>query len=513
MKKGSKLETCIEKELESIYKIQKEIILLDRTGAFVQWDQQTCMPEAGEDDCAERVALLKKLYHERFTSIELRNSVNYLLKPENFEKLNEKDQIVVKRLYKDIEKKVKLPTEFVEEKSKAERKSYAAWEKAKKQNNFEVFRPHLEKIFEFKKEEAKLISLPGHPYNSLLDHFEEGMTVDKLGEVFSFLSKELTKLLKKIQSSDMYKKQNEKLFEQKFEQESQEKVCELLIKLMNLPEKESRLDISMHPFTTTIGDKDVRITTRYTANPLESLRSTLHEAGHALYCLGLPEEYSHTVIGYESPSLGIDESQSRFWENMIGRSESFWKYFYPLYKGIFMKQLKDTSFKDWLKIVNLVKPSFIRVEADELTYCQHVILRYEIEKDMIEGSIAVKDLPKIWNKKFEEKLGIKPENDKEGVLQDVHWSEGYIGYFPTYVIGTIYAAQLYNQLVKENPDVEKEIEKGKLSNILSWLREKVHKHGRTLMADEVITKACGEGLNPEAYIKYLDDKYSKTYKA
>lgn len=504
-------EQLEENKLKLVYKLQKEITTLERTASLVDWDQKTYMPAEGIQDCSEKISLLSRLAHERFTSKEFKDSVDYLLQPDNLKKLNEKDKTIVKRLYKDIEKSSKLPTEFVENMSRLTTNAETSWEKAKKENSFEIFKPYLEEIIELKKEQCKLINLPGHPYNSLLDDFEEGMTIEKLNDTFSFLGTELTKLLKKIQSSGVYKTQNEDLFKRTFSHKKQEKISRIIKKLMNLPETNSRLDVSAHPFTTTIGNKDVRITTRYISNPLESLGSTIHEGGHALYELGLPQEYSNTVI-CSVPSLGIHESQSRFWENMIAKSESFWKNVFPIYQNVFKQQLKDVNLDDWFKLVNLVKPSFIRVEADEMTYCLHVILRYEIEKGMIEGSMPVKDLSKIWNDKFEQMFGIRPRNDREGVLQDIHWSGGAIGYFPTYALGSIYSTQLYSQLIKENSDITKEIEQGKLQDIISWLGEKVYKHGRSLTAEEIITKACGEGLNPEAYIKYLNDKYSKIYK-
>lgn len=504
-------EQTLEKALYTIYDIQKECKTLEGIGSLIDWDQHVYMPQEGIDDCSEKISLISKIAHEKFTSKELRDSLDYLIKPEVLEKLSGKDQTVVKRLYKDVEKASKLPIEFVKEFSKVVSNASAVWQEAKKEKNFEKFRPHLEKIVELKKEEAKLISLPGHPYNSLIDNFEEGMTVDKLQLTFEFLGKELTRLLKKIVSTEVYKNQSEYLFKKRvFGQKNQEKLCNMLTKMMTMPEKQSRLDVSMHPFTTTIGNKDVRITTRYINNPLESLGSTIHEGGHALYELGMPEEYAYTVIR-DAPSYGMHESQSKFWE-LIGKHKSFWKQFYPKFKETFKRQLKDISFDEWYRLANIVKPSYIRIEADELTYCLHIILRYEMEKGLIEGNIQVKDLPQAWNDRFEQMFGIRPRHDSEGVLQDVHWSGGSIGYFPSYALGTIYSAQLYNQIVKENPGITKEIEHGKLENVVSWLRDKVHKYGRSLTTEEIITKACGEGLNPEAWIKFLHDKYSKIYK-
>jgi len=281
---------------------------------------------------------------------------------------------------------------------------------------------------------------------------------------------------------------------------------------MLLPRDRARLDVSTHPFTTSMGYDDVRITTSFERpSPLFSFFSTVHEAGHALYELGMPhEQYKDTVIS-DSPSLGLHESQSRFWENMIARSKSFWKYFYPLFEKKSPELFANISFDNWYQIVNQVKPSLIRVEADELTYCLHVILRFEIELDLIDDKLKASELPDIWNDKMEEMLGVRPSNDLEGVLQDMHWSGGSFGYFPTYAIGTIYASQLFKKLAEESSNVFGEIENGEFNNILLWLREKVHKYGRLMTADEIIQNCCGEGLNSMVLVDYLKDKYYDLY--
>ena len=261
----------------------------------------------------------------------------------------------------------------------------------------------------------------------------------------------------------------------------------------------------MHPFTISIGYNDVRITTSFKkGNPLVSIFATIHESGHALYELGLPQDtYKYTVIS-EAPSLGIHESQSRFWENMIGRSKEFWRYFTPIIK-------KTAGDIEWYRIVNQVKPSPIRVEADELTYSLHIILRFELERKLIEDKIEVEDLPEIWNQRMDKLLGITPKNDREGVLQDMHWSEGNIGYFPTYAIGNIYAAQLFQKLLEEKPEIKEEMEKGIFTSILEWLRNNIHRYGRMMTADEIIKNTCGEGLKAEMFISYLEDKYFDLY--
>jgi carboxypeptidase Taq len=281
---------------------------------------------------------------------------------------------------------------------------------------------------------------------------------------------------------------------------------------MKLPKERTRIDMSTHPFTTSMGNDDVRITTNYERNSaFFSFFSTVHEAGHALYELNLPaNEYKNTVIS-DSPSLGLHESQSRFWENMIARSKSFWKYFYPIYLKESAGKIKNHDLDDWYKLINQVRPSFIRVEADELTYCLHVILRFELEHGLMQDKIAVNELPQLWNEKMEEMLGITPSNDVQGVLQDMHWASGSIGYFPTYAIGSIYSAQIFDKLVKVFPQMISEIENGDLSNIISWLDKNIHKMGRLYSADDIIKKCCGKGLNSIIFLNYLKEKYLSLY--
>jgi carboxypeptidase Taq len=497
------------KSLDTIYSIQKEISTLRGISGLLDWDLQTYMPKDSAKDRAEQTAIISKMAHEKITSEELKRSIVELMKPENLSKLEEKDRIVVERLSKDVEKISKLPTEFVEELSRVTSLAHIAWEEAKEKSDFSIFQPHLEKIIELKKKQASYLGLPGHPYNSLIDEFEEGMTVEVLTEKFSKLKKGLVELIKQIKNSKSYN--SEKIIKSKSPIESQKKISKNITNLMGLPKTKSRLDESVHPFTTEMGSDDVRITTKYEeGKPLFSFLSTVHEAGHALYQLGLPREYKDTVV-YRGSSFGLHESQSRFWENMIARNLPFWKYYFKTFKENF-KELDNVSIEDWYKQVNNVRPSLIRIKADEVTYCLHIILRFEIEKSLIEGSIEVKDLPKIWNKKMKEMMDVEPKNDSEGVLQDVHWSGGAFGYFPSYAIGTIYAAQLFDAISKQHPEIKNQIQKGDLSTITKWLKENVHKYGRSLNAEEIIKKACGEGLNIDVYIKYLREKYLEIYK-
>jgi len=501
----------MKESLDFIYKEQKELSTFSGIGALLGWDQMTYMPPEGNVGRSEQISLISRLAHEKFTADELYRHVKKLNEIHNLEKLQEKDRAVVVRLEKDIEKSRKVPSEFVERMSKTTAIAYTVWQEAREKDKFLLFAPHLEKIVELEKEYCTFINLPGPAYNSLLDEYEEGMTVETLKKEFAYLKPQITEILEKITSSDVYRRQQ--AFDMKFDVEKQKRICDFVVKKMNLPKKRSRLDVSTHPFTTSMGDDDVRITTNYERkNPLFSFFSTVHEAGHALYELGLPrDEFKDTVIS-DAPSLGLHESQSRFWENMIARNNHFWNYFYSEFQKIAPEKLKDMDIETWYRYVNQVRPSFIRVEADELTYCLHVILRFELELALIDGEIKVSELPMCWNEKMTEMLGITPKNDKEGVLQDMHWSGGSFGYFPTYVIGTIYASQLFKQLSQENSSLTEEIEQGNFINILSWLRKNVHQYGRLMTADEIIKKTCGDGLNSKVFVSYLKDKYYPLYK-
>ena len=468
----------------------------------------TYMPTKGAEDRSEQSSLISKLSHEKVISDKFWNHIEILNK--EIETLSEKDKIVVKRLRDDVEKSRKIPSDFVERLSKVTTIAYPNWQKAREKADFKIFLPHLKKIVELEKEYCGYINLPGPCYNTLIDDYEEGMTVDKLKKEFDLLKPKLVDILEKISSTEIFKKQNK--LHQKFSVEKQKKICDILFEKLNLPKDKSRIDVSTHPFTTSMGYNDVRITTNFEhPNPLFSFFSTVHEGGHALYELGFPEdEYKYTVIS-DSPSLGMHESQSRFWENMIARNKHFWKYFYPIFKETDPYQFSSINLDDWYKYVNQVSPSFIRVEADELTYGLHVILRFELESDLFEENISVKDLPELWNEKMNEMLGIIPPSDKEGVLQDMHWSGGSFGYFPTYLIGSIYASQFFKKLSQENQNIYSDLEKGEYKNILSWLRQNIHKHGRIMNADDIVKKVCGEGLNSKVFVNYLKDKYYKLY--
>ncbi len=498
----------MKESLDFIYKEQKELSNFGGITALLGWDQMTYMPPKGKEDRAEQLSLISRLVHERVTSETIYQHIKKLLEVQS--SLTEKDRIVVKKLFHDVEKARKIPSAFVEKMAKTTSLAYTVWQEAREKDKFSLFKPHLENIIELEKQYCDYVKLPGHPYNSLLDDYEEGMTVDVLRKEFTVLRKQLVEVLQKITASKMYEKQHPVRLT--FDAVQQKQLCDILLSRLNLPLDRARLDVSTHPFTTSLGDDDVRFTTNYEREGfLFSFFSTMHEAGHALYELGiLKGEYKDTVIS-DAPSLGIHESQSRFWENMIARSKPFWMYFTSVFQRIAPDVCRDMDFENWYQSVNQVMPSLIRVEADELTYCLHVILRFELELDLLDEKITVAELPRCWNQKITDFLGIRPKTDRDGVLQDMHWSGGEFGYFPTYAIGTIYASQLFMQFSKEHQTSQDEISQGNFTEILHWLSKHVYQYGSLMTADEIIKRTCGEGLNSKVFIKYLKEKYNPLY--
>lgn len=490
-----------KKDLEYVKKEQEELSILSRIAAILEWDDSVNLPPEGSKDRSEQLSLIKSQIHKRELSNKLFSKTKKLLK----KSVSKDDRIILKKLYKTIKKARKLPTKFVEELTKEESISRNAWEAARKENDFKIFEPHLEKIVKLKRREAKYISLPGHPYNSLLDEFEEGMTVEKLKIEFDKLKLGLLEIIKKINSS---KKKFKQINFKNFDKEQQMPLVYDVVERMGLKKSFSRLDFSTHPFTDRMGDKDIRITTAIRKeDPSFAFSSSIHEAGHGLYEANLPKEYSKTFV-YDSPSYGLHESQSRIWENNIGLSRPFWKFYYKKFNEI-LKEKKSPE--EWYEFSNKLKETPIRISSDEVHYALHIILRFEIELGLIEGKIKVHDLPKVWNKRTKEYFGITPKNDVEGVMQDVHWPSGLFGYFPTYAIGTIYAAQLQKKMKEEIKDFDKFLEKGDFSKVSNWLKEKVHKKGATKSAEEIIGEVTGEGLNSKVFLDYLDKKYSKIY--
>lgn len=500
----------MEKELKRLREIERELSLLYGAIGLLYWDEHTYIPKKAVPQRGEQIAYLSKLYHEKSTSKELKGIINRLSSKTVFNKLSKIDQHAIKKHKKQITRFSKLPSSFIEEQMKLLSESHAAWLKAREAKDFSILEPYLEKVIAMTKKKANLIDPKEHPYNVLLDDYEEGMTVKELNLVFAELKPRLIGIINKIRASEKFKKQENKLSKMNFPADKQMKIVNDLKKLMLLEDDRTNVAQTVHPFEVSISPDDVRITTACRpGKPFFSLGSTVHEAGHALYELGLPRELKYTIL-FNASSTGMHESQSRFWELFVSRSREFWDFYYNKYQKEF-DELKNVSKEEFYELLNQVNFSPIRIECDEVTYNMHIIIRYELELALIEGKLKVRDLSKAWNAKYKEYLGITPKDDVEGVMQDTHWPDGNFGYFPTYSLGTMYAAMLSNQMKKEMP-LQKYIKEGNFRPILDWLRKNIHNKGATMFTKDIIKQICKRDLVSDDFINYLKEKYGKIYK-
>ncbi|MBX9923129.1 MAG: carboxypeptidase M32 [Rhabdochlamydiaceae bacterium] len=495
-----------------LQKISTENTIYQSIYLVLEWDQETYMPPGAIEARANQIELLSGFVHKQKTSPSFKKTLGQLVDLTTGTPLSNKwslqESACLRLWHKDWEKESKLPSSFVKECAKNSSASLAAWSQAKQQADFSLFAPYLEKTVALARKKAKLLGYKEHPYDALLDLYEPDMTVAKLTPLFQELKTALTEILSKTQKA---KSQNIPALPGPFDPKIQMQIGKDLLQSLGFSEEISRLDVSSHPFCIGIHPQDTRMTTRIFPDLLIShILSVLHESGHGLYNTQLPQEYYGTPI-CEPVSYGIDESQSRLWETLIGRGIPFWKFFYPVLQKAFPEKLGSFPFLDFYRNLNTVKPSCIRVEADEVTYCLHIILRFEIEKALIEGSLKVKDVPSLWNKKMQELLGITPSHDGEGCLQDIHWAMGGFGYFPTYALGNLVAAQLFDTLKKLDPSLEAKIEQGSFSSIRNWLKDNIHKHGKIYTAEELIFQATKGPLQTSSYIQYLQKKYQDLY--
>ncbi len=501
--------------MEKAYFIQElkkrliEISNLSSVLALLSWDQNVNMPKKAVTSRAFAIAEINSLIHSRFLAIDKDNLLSDLKKEVDEKKIKGGDSVIISETWKSFTRAKKLPESFVRELAETTSRAHAVWVEAREKNDFNLFLPVLSKIVELKKKEATYAGYTDSPYDALLDAFEPDMISRQVENILRELKNFLIPFLKKIKNAK--KKPDPALIKGFFPIEKQASFNEMVVKKIGFDLEAGRIDKTVHPFATTLHPLDVRITTRYAEDDvLYSLGSIIHEAGHGLYEQSLPVEYFGTPLG-ESISLGIHESQSRMWENLIGKSKNFWKYFYPKLQETFPIPFKKISLENFYQTINAVFPSPIRTEADEVTYNLHIILRFEIEKDLIEGKIETKDLPRIWKSKMKEYLGIENKDSASGVLQDVHWSEGLFGYFPTYTLGNLYASQFYATMKKEIPDINKKISSGDFQEIKEWLKKNIHIHGKFYTASSLTKKVTGEDLNSKYFIDYLKEKYTNLF--
>ncbi len=484
----------------------KEIGKLDAIDALLEWDQDTTMPAKGVTARSETVALIATLTHQRRTSTEMGDLLHQLENAEGHDHVRVTNIREARRLY---DRAVKVPTELVEEIARTSSLAKSAWAQARQEDDFDIFAPTLAKLIDLKKQQAQAIGYANEPYDALLDEFEPGTSTAEVAGLFSTLRQELAPLVRAIAESSQ--KPDFSILQREYPKDTQEAIAREFAGQMGFDFEAGRLDVSVHPFCTSMGSRDVRITTRYDERYLPAaLFGVMHEAGHGLYEQGLPEEHMFTPAG-SYISLGIHESQSRLWENMVGRSKPFWLGHYGSVQKRFANSLGDVSLEEFYVAINTVGPSLIRVEADEVTYNLHIIVRFELERDILNGKVDVVDIPDAWNRKMTDLIGITPPSNAEGCLQDIHWSMGAMGYFPTYALGNLYAAQFFAAARRAISDFDVQIEKGNLRPLLDWLRGNIHGHGQRYRANELCVQATGEPLSTRPFMDYVNAKFKPIY--
>ncbi len=495
-----------------LHQLSRHARTLTGIAHLLEWDQETYMPAGAAESRGEQLKTLAGLIHTEKTGKKFANLLSKLIdipsgtiKAKN---LSHPQTAAVREWRREYIKSKALPKRFVEEFAKHSSNSILAWREAKSKNAFKDFAPFLKKTVDMLRKKAEYVGYEAHPYDALLDDYEPGVTTQEISKIFTPLRQSIVDLLKKISAA---KQVDDRFIHGKFPHDKQLAFSKRLLHDMGYDMHFGRLDLSTHPFSLAPHPTDSRITTRFHPTSLMSCISVvLHEAGHALYEMGLPKEQYGSPLG-DYVSLGIHESQSRWWETRIGQSKPFWKHYLPLLKEQFKGNLDKVSLDDFYRALNKVEPTLIRVEADEVTYSLHVILRFELERALIEGSLAVKEVPEVWNAKMKELLDITPPTNAEGCLQDIHWSMGAFGYFPTYTLGNLYAAHLFEAFAKKHSDWEKQVAAGNLVFIKDWLKESVHQHGRRYSSHELLTNITGKKFNAEAFVNYLNKKYAEIY--
>ncbi len=488
------------KIIENLRRYSSELTDLHHVMALLQWDQEVKMPARATEERAGQMATLSGVIHRREVSLTL----DELLKgaEDHLDELSEKDRALVRVMRRNYDRNTRLPEDFVTEFTHLTSRALASWSDARTRADFSLFQPLLGRIVEMSRKQAEYIGYAHEPYDALLDLHEEGFTAIRVAEMFSFLKAPLVNMVQECSNRNM----KPLIFEEDFDLSRQVAFAERVLEKIGYDFERGRQDVSAHPFSTSIGHHDRRVTNRYNPRSVEFIFSALHEGGHALYEQGISDKLSNSALD-EGISLGIHESQSRLWENIIGRSLPFWKNFYPELQNAFPGMFGKISVEAFVRGVNMVNPGFIRVEADEVTYNLHVMIRFELEKALMDGDLEVSGLPEAWNAKYQEYLGLEVESDAEGVLQDIHWAHGSLGYFPTYTIGNIASAQIWHMFTLAEPGHAEIIGSGELFRVRDWLAAKIYAHGSVYPPDELLKKVCGEPLNPSYFIDYLRGKY------
>ena len=483
----------------------KRIADVRNASALMQWDQETYLPSKGASFRGQQISTLSEISHQLFSEEKLGAVLKELLSKDDLSKEQKRN---VELSFEDYTKNKKYTSEFVKKLSDQTNKTFHCWIESRKKNSFAVYEDDLDKLIQLKRQEAEILGYEHHPYNALINEYEKGCTVELLDRTFANLLPTLEELLKKIAVQPQV---DDSFLLQHFPKQQQWDWGMYLIKKLNFDFEAGRQDISEHPFSISFNRNDVRITTRVDENDFGNMTwSCIHEVGHALYEQGLPEQQYGLPLG-EACSYSIHESQSRLWENNVGRSKNFWMHYYPELQKHFPDQFKEVSIDDFYKGINKVQPSLIRTEADEITYHFHVFIRYEIEKNLIEGSLKTEDIPAFWKEQYKKWMNLDVPDDKRGPLQDVHWSHGSFGYFPTYSLGSFYAAQFFQAAKKQIRSLDEEITNGETKSLLDWLRTNIHEKGKFFTSENLAKEATGKSLDVTYFVNYLLDKYSYIY--
>jgi len=496
----------MSEKLIKLNELLGEVSDIGKAASVLEWDQQVNMPPGGNEARGRQIATLSKIAQEKFITDEIGTLLEDLKK--EFAGSDSDEAAMIRVASRDYDKARRVPPQFIEEQSVVTSAAFEAWVEARSKSDFSIFQPHLEKVVELVRKYVSFFPPADHPYDTLLDNYEPGMKTAEVKAIFDGLRPKQVELIKAIASA---KQVEDGFLYGKFNEKKMIDFGADVASRFGYDWNRGRQDQAPHPFETTFSVDDVRITTRFEKdNPTATIFSTMHEAGHAMYEQGVNHAYERTSLA-SGTSLAVHESQSRMWENLVGRSLPFWEHFFPAFKKTFKSQLDGVSLEAFYKAINKVEPSLIRVNADEATYNLHVMLRLELEIGMVEGKIAIKDLPEIWNAKMQDYLGITPPNDAKGVLQDIHWSGGSIGYFSTYALGNLVSAQLWEKINSDMPDLDENIRKGNFSELLGWLRKNIHQHGRKYDPQDLVETVTGSRITPEPYVRYLTKKYSEIY--
>ena len=480
--------------LEKAMAIQASMVLFE-------WDNETLAPKEAAPYTSRVIGSLSEQYMEIMTSEDVKKLVEACGKESG---LTETEEAIVREAAEEIEKLECIPAQEYREFAELTSKATRVWAEAKKEKNFKKFAPILKEIVDYQKKFASYRAKEGQKlYDVMLDSFEKGFDMENLDQFFDELKKNIVPMLH--DAAERSKKVDDSFLSAEYPVQAQEEVAHFLAEYVGLDFDMGVLAVSAHPFTTNLHNHDVRITTHYGDKIDSSIFSVIHETGHALYELGIRDDLTQTLVG-QGASMGMHECQSRFFENIIGRNKAFWEPIYDTVADMFGLPLKSVSLDAFINAVNKTIPGLIRTEADELSYALHVLVRYEIEKMIIEDNVEIEKLPEIWNKKYEEYLGVRPENDAEGILQDIHWSQGSFGYFPSYALGSAFGAQIYHTM-KQEMDVEALLREGRLEEIRKYLRDRIHQYGKLKNSRQILKDVTGEDFSPKYYIEYLREKY------